>query len=173
MAQGNEVIFLLTEAELETVTPHTELLSIRANFEQGSDGYNYELAGAAQRQVGSELARIHTRLLARFGAVAVHPPSIGGGAQAVVTMPGGRVQRFEPFRVGMFGTDGGPFCFGISLWSRYWPTWLDWEHPHGGSGADFTIAKETLGLIEEARAGIAEVLPFAAGAKIAVVWQSY
>jgi hypothetical protein len=49
--------------------------------------------------------------------------------------------------------------FGISLTSRYFPTFLDWKDQHGGSGCLVLFNPDTIRAIEYARSVISEVIP--------------
>lgn len=50
-------------------------------------------------------------------------------------------------------------CFGISLISRYFPTFLDWRHSHGQSGDHIVFTSEFLEGIEIAKKYIRSVIP--------------
>jgi hypothetical protein len=56
--------------------------------------------------------------------------------------------------------------FGISLISRYFPTFLDWASEHGGSGDIITLDSQTLINIQIARKHIEKVLPSFAKAEV-------
>jgi len=55
---------------------------------------------------------------------------------------------------------------GVSLISRYFPVFLDWDKEHGGSGDTISLTPDVLKNIEIARKHLAKVLPFIAQAPI-------
>lgn len=55
---------------------------------------------------------------------------------------------------------------GISLVSRYFPVFLDWNKDHGGSGDTMSLTPDILKNIEIARKHISKVLPFIQDAPI-------
>jgi hypothetical protein len=55
---------------------------------------------------------------------------------------------------------------GVSLISRYFPTFLDWNKESGGSGDTISLTSEVLQQIEVARKHLAPILPFIKDAPI-------
>ncbi len=62
---------------------------------------------------------------------------------------------------------------GVSLISRYFPVFLDWNQNHGGSGEMISLTPTTLEWIAVARKHIARVLPFINDAPITVKERHY
>lgn len=66
------------------------------------------------------------------------------------------------------GDEPDDAVLGVSLVSRYFPTYLDWQREHGGSGLVIQLTPEVLRMIEVARRHIALVLPFIKDAPVIV-----
>ncbi len=62
---------------------------------------------------------------------------------------------------------------GVSLVSRYFPVFLDWDQEHGGSGTVISLTPITMDQIAVARKHIAKVLPFINDAPITVKERHY
>jgi len=72
---------------------------------------------------------------------------------------------YDPYEM---GDEPETAVFGVSLISRYFPVFLDWQKESGGSGDTIVLDPETLKLIEIGRRHISSVLPFIETAPIIV-----
>lgn len=70
---------------------------------------------------------------------------------------------YDPHEMGHTKED---MLIGVSLISRYFPVFLDWDKEHGGSGDTMSLTPDVIKNIEIARKHIAKVLPFIQGAPI-------
>lgn len=112
-----------------------------------------------------EIRRVHKELLERrFGSSQEHPDRSRLGDYLVSDTPAG-LREFASMGLGLYGDSGelgevwpDDFVWGVSLASRYFPVWLDWQDPHGTSG-DLRLTSEVLAMVEEARAALMEVVP--------------
>lgn len=117
------------------------------------------------KALAPEIKRVHKELLERrFGAVREHPDGERLGDYLVCDTPAG-VREFSTMGLGLYGDSGelgeiwsDDFVWGISLASRYFPIWLDWESPHGTSG-DLRLTREVRDMVEEAQLALAVVVP--------------
>ena len=108
----------------------------------------------------------------------VHEARGRWGNEIVATTPAGR-RTFHPFEFYLYGDEGEcgdawptDFLPGVSLVSRYKPTFLDWRDDVGTAG-DFVFNAETMAMIEEARTAIAARVPEFAEAIVAVKFLFY
>lgn len=70
---------------------------------------------------------------------------------------------YDPHEMGHEKED---MLIGVSLISRYFPVFLDWDKDHGGSGDTVILTPELLKSIEIARKHLSKVLPFIQDAPI-------
>lgn len=63
--------------------------------------------------------------------------------------------------------------FGVSLISRYFPTYLDWKEPHGGSGNTIYLDGINMLMIDQARAFIVHAMPNFSAARICIKTKFY
>lgn len=142
------------------------------------DGWEDALDAANQKLAG-RLLEVHRQVLAdRFGHAEV--TAANGGSPLIVTTVDGRRQEVWPFQFGYVG-DVGEFGHswpqmyrvGVSLVTRYWPTWLDVHHRHGGSGLPVILDAATMQLVDQARDALATVIPELADGVLVVSPQWY
>ena len=88
-----------------------------------------------------------------------------------MTLEGPR--EFSTFSISEAGPEDGPFTYGISILSRYFPVWVDWREVSGGSNDPVIFNRETLGMANSARSAIETVIPEIRTAPLAVVFCHY
>lgn len=170
MPVSNEFLLALDLADLK---PVAERLGVawREPEQDPHDSYAAESAWSetvfapVAARLDSEIRCVQRELLERrFGAVRDHPDRHRLGDYLVCDTPAG-VREFRAMGLELHGDSGemgdvwpGDFVWGVSLASRYFPIWLDWEDPHGTSG-DLRMTSDVVAMIEEARAALKEVVP--------------
>jgi len=131
----------------------------------------YEAIEHVDDSVGSKLISIHLDLVKthldpnatvdQSGYVTVNSSEFSGSVQ------------LSPFSIEALSDEDGPVTYGISLISRYFPTWIDWKEPHGGSGDPIILDEPTLKMAELARVALSEVIPELLTAPLGVVLVHY
>lgn len=173
MAYGTELVFELDDATLIRLANQNPEHQ-PADSDLPDDEARYDLIYAAGDVVKEQLAAVHSQLLrSRFGDI--RRTGIRGGAGTdylTVTTPEGD-RTFGTFTISEFGDEDERQIAGISVWSRYVPTWADWRHPYGGSGAPIRFDTELHTMIEQARTAIATVIPEVENAPLACVFCHY
>lgn len=137
--------------------------------------YEYDAVESIDPAIQTLLAAVHEQLVkqhidpnAQFVTRSFGPPSLQV-THAKLTKP----HVLTPFAIESFGDEEGPRTLGITLFSRYFPTWVDWREPHGGSGNPIILDAETLRMVELARNAIAPILPEIVDAPLAAVLVHY
>lgn len=70
---------------------------------------------------------------------------------------------YDPYECGDETADA---VLGVSLISRYFPTYLDWKDPHGGSGATLYLDATNMQMIDRARGWIVHAMPNATALQV-------
>lgn len=89
-----------------------------------------------------------------------------------VSGPDGKVRQTSIWRLEVdydpreMGHEKSDMLIGVSLISRYFPVFLDWNKESGGSGDTISLTPDVLANIEIARKHLSPVLPFIADAPI-------
>lgn len=129
-------------------------------------------------RIQSDLVKAHKEALEELGLVFIDPKTVLRNGKPVedgyayVMGLDGRLRQTCSFRLEIdydpheMGHTNADALIGVSLISRYFPVYLDWDKDHGGSGDTMLLTPEWLKAIEIARKHIAKVLPFIANAPI-------
>lgn len=170
-------------SELYVAVPLDSIPALAASCGVGWDGsaapeseeFTFQVEDLAAALTPAVRAAQLEVIRARFDPAAA--PDRGGFVAAAT--PAG-MRRFGPWE---FEVDGDPvelgdrwpddFAAGVSVWSRYFPAFADWRHPHGGSGAPITLAGETLEMFDQARDALAGRIPLFARAVPTVKFRHY
>lgn len=172
MAQGNEIIFELEEEVVKRLAGYPEIT------EDDLDDERYIYSYTAQDHVEHDLQEVHLTLVrAHLDSSANLYAEMSGDIELnrviVANTPEG-VRHLQPFSIRTFGDEDNPYeKFGISMWSRYSPVWLDWRYKHGGSGGSVVLDTTMQEWIEHARTALATVIPEIADAPVVIVSQFY
>jgi len=173
MAIGTELIL---ELDIETV--HRIAGEDVQPKEDHEDEWEYlaDLVMTANSKVETELQQAHLALAReRFDSDAWlgQAPNTPGARYIVTETPEGK-RELSPFAISTFGDEDNPHEYmGISIYSRYFPTWLDWRYEYGGSGTSIKFDAESMEMIDEARSAIGEIIPEVLDAEIVIVQQFY
>lgn len=186
MADGPELLFVLerdtvrdyalryldTEKGAETLKEYPDNREfIATGYDEDPGEWDQVACDYVDELIGDRLTDAYLRLLeSRFTDVTLTPGAHCDFYKA--TTPVGR-HEFAPFHVGYFSAEDGPVTYGISLWGRYFPTWLDWRFPTGGSWEPLIFDNETTLMVDQARTEIARIIPEINAAPVGIVMVHY
>lgn len=145
------------------------------------DGF---LPESREKEIQAGLKDAQKAALEELGLKLIEPEQIKGGDKLdrgyfYVQGPDGVVRQtciwglelhYDPDECG--DTEETAVC-GVSLISRYFPVFLDWDKKHGGSGDPISLTPDALRQIEVARKHISKVLPFIGHAPITIKEKHY
>lgn len=143
-------------------------------------GLEYDPAsGLDTTTLDAKLEQAHRDALTEMGLTVIDPVHIkrsdGGPPDAdylYVQGPDGKVRQTRHWTLEIdydpreMGHEKDDMLVGVSLISRYFPVFLDWDKDHGGSGDTVSLTPDILKNIEIARKHISKVLPFIQDAPI-------
>jgi len=132
--------------------------------------------------INERLATAHKKSLLDLGLEIVDPSrlkrsdgqKVEAGNYLFVKGTDGIIRETDRFILDVYydphemGEEPEHAVLGVSLISRYFPVYLDWQKEHGGSGDPISLTPDVLRQIAIARGHISTVLPFIADAPIAI-----
>lgn len=181
MAYGHEVMFILDRSDVRNyairyIAKHgaddetRELIS--GGYEDDPNEWDAVACGLMNSLIEDDLRQVHLDLVkAFFDETATL--SVEHGLAHISAVTGSGRLEFRAFSVEPAGDEDEPQTLGISLLSRYRPTWLDWRDEHGGSAGPVILTDEMTALIASARKALVPVVPEIADAPVGVVLCHY
>lgn len=181
MAYGHEVMFILDRSDVRNyaicyIAEHgaddetRELIS--GGYEDDPNEWDAVACGLMNSLIEDDLRQVHLDLVkAFFDETATL--SVEHGLAHISAVTGSGRLEFRAFSVEPAGDEDEPQTLGISLLSRYRPTWLDWRDEHGGSAGPVILTDEMTALIASARKALVPVVPEIADAPVGVVLCHY
>lgn len=172
MAYGHE-LFIGFRGK-EKIDEIAERLGIKINFGPLSvDGPPEFDPQSALDEINNKLEKVWHTAITGLGIEVLRPADTHSRYlnYFVVRTPTG-LREMSPWHLGFdydpheMGDSPEDAIFGVSLISRYRPTFLDWDERHGGSGGIISINSTTIVNIAIARKNIEIVLPSFATADV-------
>lgn len=151
--------FLDTADQEKLKSDGWDIAFLKSDGSEDPDEHKMMMIDMAGMAVNNRLADIHLDLCQkRWSGARVGKDADYGFRSTLIDTPEGK-REMSCFDLAPFGYEDEPYeLVGIGMTARYYPTWIDWRDPHGGSGS-FRLDAEAMEMIEEARAAIAEVIP--------------
>ena len=161
MPMGMEIVLGVVGPEATTKTlmaMFPELKEEEIDLEDSD--FTYDRIFYLCKDINEQLKTAQRRMLASAGFTNLKE---GRGGYISATTPVGRREFaaldlriiYDPHEVGQ---DLEDICFGIALSSRYYPRFLDWKYPSGGSVC--LAFREDDGMFKIARKEIGKVVPW-------------
>jgi len=140
------------------------------------DGPEWELIYALHDSLDFDLVATHKTMLERIGFRYKGKSDITHGPAAV--SPTGGIRDFSPLCLECFydpdemGQTWDTAVLGVSLLGRYFPSFLDWMYPHGGS-MEVVSLNQFEPMVKIAREEIGKVFPWLKDAEVLLVPRWY
>ena len=182
MAYGNEMVLALRWEKVQELAIRLGIKWLNPHTVDEM-GFQEHVMIPLERQLDPLLLEAHLQIIrARFDPNARIVRTQYSSLHIVAQTPKG-LREFPPFTFVCAGDqyeleDIWPddYVCGVCLSGRYYPTWLDWESPHGGASVAYTcwIDDPTLrAMMEEAKTAIAARIPEFAHAEYVVKMMFY
>ncbi len=165
MAEGNEMILVLPFPLFRSLA---ERVGVRWRDETTPTEFSDLVVDQVAERIGRGLIEAHLAIIRqRFGRVEQAVSEWGRVYIQAHTPQGPR--EFSPFGLALYGDEDemgdvwpNDFVVGVKVSGRYFPTWLDWQDPHGGGQMAYTCFVDDPAMREmmaEAKAAISHVVP--------------